>query len=53
MKLSKAIEIIEYYQSWRSGHVEESRHSPTKIGRAIDKILKTVKKVQTKKQKNL
>lgn len=43
MGLKVAIEILEYHNRWRRGQEEDMRYSPTKIGIAIDTILKHLK----------
>lgn len=43
MKLKTAIKILEYHQEWRRG-AEIPMINPTRLGVAIDLILKEVKK---------
>ena len=43
MTLKEAIELLEYYQSWRSGDVER-QVKPSKITEAINIVLEEVKK---------
>ncbi len=44
MELSKAIEIIEYFQLWRLGEIDYMKYSPSELTEALNVILKTVKK---------
>lgn len=44
MKLSKAIEIIEYHNRWRRGEIEDMKYTPTEIGIAIDTVLLHLRK---------
>jgi hypothetical protein len=44
MKLKKAIEILKYYNNWRTGKVDEIKYMPREITEAIDRVLKKAKK---------
>lgn len=44
MILEQAIEIIEYYQSWRMGDKDELIYTPRQITTALELIIKTIKK---------
>jgi hypothetical protein len=48
MKLKKAIEILKYYNNWRTGKVDEIKYMPCEITEAIDRVLKKAKKILNK-----
>ena len=39
MKLEKAIEIIEHYQLWRTGKIDNTEHCPKELTEALDLII--------------
>jgi hypothetical protein len=44
MKLQTAIEILEYYQAWRLGKIEDMIHEPKELTEAMDIVLSEIKK---------
>lgn len=49
MKINEAIEILEHFQIWRRGEVDEQKYTPKELGIAIDEILKFTRQ-KTEKQ---
>ena len=46
MTLPEAIAILEYHQEWRKGEFFNLKYTPAEITKAIDVILKHLKKEQ-------
>ena len=43
MTKKKAIKILEEFNLWRRGEIDEQPHSPTEIGKAIEKVIEILK----------
>lgn len=46
MELQKAIEILECYQEWRVGKIDDMIIEPKKLTNALDMVLSEVKKIR-------
>ena len=43
MKTKEAIKVLEEFNLWRRGEIDEQPHSPTEIGKAIEKVIELLK----------
>lgn len=50
MKLQKAIKILESYQRWRLGRIENLIYTPKSITLALDTVLFEVKQSKTQRK---